>query len=1537
MFKINEMLKIRKFKIIMRTVFILLGLFIASFIFVTHLRGALLMSETPAGTSTEFKTATATEIKTEPPAESETATAAKSEEEFSFICSVCGISTLHGHADASAVKEVKEEKPGGFMGIMAAAASLNDPSALNNFTKGIVIKDTAGNVIDPATGTVTLGNNYILSISFQEKSNLQFAYAVNGFLTYELPSSIAVHTAVNNAPIIGTGPSNPVIGRYSITTGGIVTVKFENVYADGRPAPGNFIDVYTDAVFRLDLLSAFSNSGEFIGFDFGNNISINITVEESEPYPEIEKSVTNYNPATNIINYTVSVTAKDGNLPVDMLSDWARAAGMNIGASPYNYINLSAVSVSLNGSPVSSSAYSISWRAGSNPPTFDIIFSGGIIIPQNQVLAVTYSINLSDFIMQYYGNSNLNFRVNNEATVTYKDPNGNPQTKKATSNVSVSKTFISKSGTYAANSSDSTGMTGTITWTVNIGDGGVNLAGKTITDTLGTGFTSAHRPANVSISGLASLGGSVLWTESVSTSRPGSGNDFSFVVPSDQGEVKYITATYGIDINMADSSYPAGGTFSNSVIINLPNNPQAYTYITVTKPGAFGNSNIKKTVKYLDENTLQYTIKINVPAYMAGKIFYLQDHLDLMSSSYGVHNVPTDMVITFNGIKYEQGEAPYKWWLLPSGSYDSSYWYMVFGVDPDPETGKVSRNNTELWPSDITGDTEIVITYTVPLSAPFPGSSWSYYFTTYEGKDNLGDLLRSTASPGFDLRNNINVYGENSYGSSTTVGSANVRMNWPIFKNIDPNRPVVDGNTLEYEVVLNPSSTSYTNSSYGNQRTVFELFKAGGPAIFFDEYDDRLEYVKGSFAAYIYSYASEPVSNKLRSTYKYASGDVTENGNSFTADLTELTRISGIDDLGANWYTATKFSDSSNYSIVIRYKLQVKEDTLKTLTNPIELTNTAGIIANSETHNGTFTNDSTVKFGEKPVSKKMSLSGNIATFNIVINPYGLQFDGGGNLLVKDKMNNTLSFYLTSIKAYTGSGLSSSQSLTQTTTLDPNTAWTWAVTDENEITLVIPDKMPVKIVYDALIKGGQNDTVNVNNYVEVSGGYYDLYNVSWKIQDTSASGSGSREKLWLYKNDSVRTDIFLPDAEFALYIGWPGDDWADNPYGGLDEPVPPAGIPLKRTDIVSGMTFYYLDDNITSGPNGRIEFDDGWLTPSHGAIYAVAELKAPDGYIPPVDNITLFSYRPHGNLGSRPVKTVTDYIMISNQPLETDVTIPVEKIIRGEPSGTPRNFTFNLLQVTDDTGLMAEFPGYNDTAVISGAGSTAFVIENLTPGIYYYRISEEPNPDSGDVDWRYDDTAYIIKVEVTADKNVDPVDLKYTVTNLTKKGAGVVFTNIYGAAYDFEFKKLQGSGSKPLEGAVFTLYSDDTCATEEDEAASNVNGIVKFTEISAGIYYMKETTTPKNYGKNDIIYIVSINSDGSFAIAVYHGGVKPAELLEHDGEHYIVRNYLAIKLPETGGVVGMLSLASIGLAVSLTALGAFAYRQRKASLLKNMRR
>ncbi len=143
---------------------------------------------------------------------------------------------------------------------------------------------------------------------------------------------------------------------------------------------------------------------------------------------------------------------------------------------------------------------------------------------------------------------------------------------------------------------------------------------------------------------------------------------------------------------------------------------------------------------------------------------------------------------------------------------------------------------------------------------------------------------------------------------------------------------------------------------------------------------------------------------------------------------------------------------------------------------------------------------------------------------------------------------------------------------------------------------------------------------------------------------------------------------------------------------------------------------------------------------------------------------------------------------------------------------------------------------------------------------------------------------------------------------------LTYTNAYGQqnvpgnkveVYTFEFtvKKVDAKTKDALSGAKFTLYTDADCknvAKNGAEAATDTNGIVKYTGLNAGTYYVKETAAPAGYNLNAQVVTVVISKDG----VVTSAALKDGNVVVED---------TPIVMPATGGM-GTMIFTVIGISL-----------------------
>lgn len=121
-------------------------------------------------------------------------------------------------------------------------------------------------------------------------------------------------------------------------------------------------------------------------------------------------------------------------------------------------------------------------------------------------------------------------------------------------------------------------------------------------------------------------------------------------------------------------------------------------------------------------------------------------------------------------------------------------------------------------------------------------------------------------------------------------------------------------------------------------------------------------------------------------------------------------------------------------------------------------------------------------------------------------------------------------------------------------------------------------------------------------------------------------------------------------------------------------------------------------------------------------------------------------------------------------------------------------------------------------------------------------------------------------------------------------------------YDLVIRK-QDNDDKPLQGAEFTLYSDEQCRQELAKGVTDENGILRFPTLYAKVrYYLKETKPPVGYR------VQKDEKGEQQQYEIYEEGMP------QDGEvHLDVVNEIDFVLPNTGAPAPLyMNLAGIAL-------------------------
>ena len=1237
-------------------------------------------------------------------------------------------------------------------------------SDLENFVVDpVVITDNDGNPVS----TFYYNSDYMFHITFRETAALQFAYfhddvTDTDYMTYQLPPQLKVRqTTVDNSPypIFGESliPSDPkpTIGYYSIDIDGLIQVHFDDVDKYGNPALVfdeelqedvlvNFIDYYTDAVFTLDISAQFSFVGSEQEIDFGNDVIITVTVENPLAGTlDISKSSTVSVITDKTVNYSITITAQNGPVHDISLSDFEQEGANGFlqkavfaemlvsidGGSPYTPPEFTALQGQLFGSGFGLSFPSVTLDLG-------------------EQIVITFTLDVTDLIDEWLlahpstaGAYHFDLWLYNRALAQGLDEYGTPTPRvTADNNTHLQRKFLSKVGTQDLD------YDYTVKWSNwSVGDGVTPLNNSEITDTLtgllfGGNNTLPNDENGVSLTFVDAAGNAVaLWYLPVAAGAGG----FSFTV-SDAAEMVvtgmrpdgiYVQAKgahaseslpYGLVTQVMietpfwttvadESDFDESDTnrYFNTISIEIDEDEPSYTVdVFVNRPG--GTPLITKTAVFggaSDEiEYVEWTISHYVPraayghpvTFMDDLLMYIYNYDGANPRRLGVQNVPENFVLKVGDTELVQNVD----YTLIDSAHTNGYWqaaglttqWFLFFIGDTTGISWSDLKGNSIWPYQ--DDTWITIKYQTPLTAIVGEGS---------NEISLKDAFQWAKGDFFSHVQNW-IYGYNAIQDVDNVAT----IRWGVRK-----WGVVSGNTITYQVEIRTEH--------------FDLRD-----ILTDVFDPLLEYVPFSMRIW-----KKDAPSTYYGPYEMIAGTFTDmldasiSVNTMSFDFLNMYRVNWEPD-GAKYYPdPSLLSDvpPAVESYIMEYKMQLKEDAplgRHTLENWVKV-------------NG-FTGSSTDDIGTKVVDKTMSASSNIASVSILINPDEKVLDGvAGKYTVTDILSDTLAIYLSTIEVEAWEG--GAWVLHPLVSSTSGELWTYTTSGANQISFVVPDSTMLKVTYKALIKGVAGDTVTIGNEVTVAGEYYDFVEEVFYITDTSGSCTGTRTTVTVLKNDSSDPDIFLPGAIFALYIGIA--------YPGWETTKVPADI--DRVITIGSMEFYYLTSG-TTNDLGRFVFNHPWLTPTHMAIYALLELRAPVGYELPLEPISLFSYtvptdaqkEALGPLGDD-VQQISDVISVLDTRQE-DLTAIIHgvKIVIGK-NAPAELFTFWLTQVADDSGTPIPDP-YTDKTTTLGSGSFGFSLSNLTTGnTYYYKITEDTN--LVDTGWTFDPNAtsgYIVVVTVSTE-------------------------------------------------------------------------------------------------------------------------------------------------------------------------------------------
>ncbi len=1040
-----------------------------------------------------------------------------------------------------------------------------------------------------------IGEPYIFELRFREINQgdtwRQFRADEDGYLTYPLPANVQCVNVDEWHSITAKTPDGDIrnVGQYCVDENNVLKVEFFET-SNGE----DFVDLYTNVEFNVEFSAIIpaTTPGEETRIEFNEALDITLTPSgDAEMY--LDKTIGDYDPATDTVEYTIRVEATHGMVKDLTLTD-------EIGEN-HTALRDTIVVTDLNGNPLDPQPI-----VGDHPQSWynrGFSLSGFPDFVTGEGFLVTYKSQIDAELLEQdsvglWNSANAyGVSFDGRSVSAYDDAWIAQEIQK-----------IKKEGRQAFLTDQNGNTVPVIEWDVIIRKHDNDHQGTVLIDTLGEGldyYTGKDVKITYQNENGAYLNETMLGWNQITVE----GSRMSFALPD--GNYYSCVVTYYTTYD----EVPEGQEqqFSNRAAIRVNHNGQQVeeqTDATTTVVGIVPN--VAKKASGNDGEYVKFTITASVPAVIKDwGSFYLTDDLSTWheggSGFLYAENIPQNLVVT---AKTKSGDeitfTPYN-----GGSPENTYIFLYPAEKAQGLTYysfRILFNTAELntqtskWLLD--EDAELTISYQIPFDA-ITGTEWSGQLT---GDKTIGDVLIE----GGMLSNEVFF----NYAEKLSVdATATYRYDPKITKNAVVNE---DG-TVDYTVLFNNDNHD-TDTGYLNAKTL--------SAYFHDVFDEKMEYVPGSLR--VTGYMQGDRINWLN-TYKYA-GDIQGNEMHISAEefLYESTNP-----LHAGWtelYTYRNweefYSDISKGTYVFTYKLKFKDEYLyATDQNEMEADNVAEVTWDENGTSGPATAHATFNTGL--LNKHLVREEDQLYFTVYVNRQGLDMDTKSDTIaVTDTMSETISVYWDTIQLYYQDGnddwinFHSEDSLhTYTITYNQHT---------NTLHFVVPDALPVKIEYTTLVT--ETGTVTVHNTVSVDGKDHvtDYTDATFHIEGHSGSASGHMHEITLMKEDG---DTGMPLPNVTLYL-----------YGPMGDPkaIVPAGQPAFII-AESGEELYYIGA-FTTGEDGTTPIRNQYLT--EGGPYALVEHAPPLGYKKP-DKPTYFYFYQHDPDGI--IQMVTTIIAVDNFP------------------------------------------------------------------------------------------------------------------------------------------------------------------------------------------------------------------------------------------------------------------------------------------------
>lgn len=1021
---------------------------------------------------------------------------------------------------------------------------MTDTNWINDVT---MYKHEDGTITEIQSGTVVYEGDLIqfkldYTIEGQQLAVMEVGDSMtvmHDTVVYRIPSSFKT---INSDSGNIYNSDDEIVGTFKIE-GNTITLTYNKEFIREN-AEGKQINGYISFFSVVDKVSEGTNENQ--NHVFNDSVDVNLNVQESQEVKgdlSVEKAKTSID--GSVIKYMISVSSKEGTNKSVTLSD--------VMSEGLTYIDDTLV-VTKNGSPVN---YTVNKVNNSLILTLPEMEAGERYI-------ITYGakadINLLDSEM----------KVTNTVTVDSTDSQNNPLTDSTT--VTHNFEVLEKVGEPGAN--------GTVDWTITINKSRLDISGWKLTDVLnGVEFKG---PVNIYNSA------NVLIEENVT---------LPYTFPNGSTDMYYIR--YKTEHSLVDGmNITNEARFEkNEIIVNDGYGTSIGT--PIDKRGQISNKDALQDEDGTYWVPITWTVTIDTTAgpIPAGKS--LVDKLNPSEASTQIGYMTYDQVIS---------------------AYDSINGTLQKELNTYEDVLSRSDSKVTVYPSGKS--------YTITQLLSNYDNSQSYKFDEFEfilDKDipQGKNIAFSYESTGIFYNNTvINSTYANSFSISDSyevVAKVNFTVgNLQAFKRAlnycDPNENLGDwywswagGETAEFSY----EKLKENYLAWAIEIDVPPTYSGTGDVTLYEDLPDGVT-VKKIEIAEIAAARLHLNNIELGKTYEVGDGlhgnytiKVTETGDleitipeSLVAYHRDVAKNEGRPEWWTFFYIFVQINNNLDWPHINENSMISK----KAFENNFTLVNSNGdtIVFGKQTQ--IVTRDDS----EGHVIKGYSTDQNYITYQVLLNPEGRDFDSNANTLdVKDTLVYTstrdtkLKLVANSVKLYEYTGKDGSGNIVKGAPVDFSYIYNEeyeesTTTHTHTIDLVVPDGKPLVLEYRYRANGSVGQKYELANTCAIEGvGQGNIDDDSrFEMQVKQSTAGADTAGVTLYKVDIANYGIYLPNAEFELFI-WNKDQ---NNYILVTGP--------------KGETKFVTDED------GKIVLDQTTMDPqfiAYNTAYKLVETKSPEGY------------------------------------------------------------------------------------------------------------------------------------------------------------------------------------------------------------------------------------------------------------------------------------------------------------------------------------